>query len=789
MLKNYLKVAFRSLSRHRFYALLNIIGLGVSLAAAMLISTYAYQELTYDHFHEKAGDIYQVYKERITPTGTQTAYDTWIPMKDALKAEFPSVQAGSRLYEREAWIEKGEEQFQEVVSHVDPAFFELFSFSFEKGNAEKAFLNKNSIILSEEMAAKYFEGKDPLGEVLRLDFEREYTVSGVLKKAPQNATIRPDFMVLISTLRSYDDNVNNWGSAFLDTYLFLQPGSDPKAIETQFPAFIVKTWNEEVAQRTNLGLLPFLKRYDALTGSRKYAMMLLLIAIGILLIAIINFVNLSTARTLDRAREVGMRKVLGARRGQVIGQFLGESVLIGAISLILSIIVVEVSRPIFVEAFHIQFDLDLFADHRILLFWIGMGLFIGLLAGIYPAILFSQYRPIDTFKTKIRTNKGSVISRHVLVTLQFGLSMMLIVGTLVVWRQVEHMQSAELNFDQNNLVVVPVEAGDFPDREEAQRAIDRFKNEAKGLAQVSRVTSSSHIPGSWDGWFTFAIPDGWDAEQPMRLRTSYMDENFFETYGIKLLEGRNFIAGSEEERVSAMIINRAAMEAFGWSSIAGHTVQRGDRTFQVVGLVDDYNFQSLQNEVAPILHMYRAPENGVHNFVSLKLRNHSAKETLEALAGHWKTLAPNREFDYFFVDDRFSRQYETEERLSSIIFAFSVLAIIIACLGMLGLAAYAAERRRKEISIRKVLGASTWEMILMLNKSITWLVLLAFFLSIPVAYLVLSDWLEGFAYRVDFHPLYFLLPGIGTLVIAWLTVSFQSWKTARTNPVEALRDE
>ncbi len=788
MLKNYLKVAFRSLSRHRFYAALNIVGLGISLAAAMLISTYALQELTYDHFHEKADDIYQVYKERITPTGTQIGSDTWIPLKEALEEDFHSVVAGSRVFDRQSWIEKDGEQFQEVVSHIDPEFFELFSFSFKKGNAEKAFLNKHSVILSEEMAEKYFAGKDPLGKIIHLDFEQEFTVSGVLDKIPLNATIRPDFMVLMSTLSGYEDNINNWGSAFLDTYIMLQPGSDPSAVTAQFPAFIQKTWNEEIAQRTNLGLRPLLERYNALTDSRQYAIMLLMIAIGILLIAIINFVNLSTARTLDRAREVGMRKVLGARRGQIIGQFLGESVLIGAIALLLSVILVEVSRPLFVEAFDIQFDLNLFADQQLLLFWIGMGLSIGVLAGLYPAFLFSNYRPIDTFKTKIRASRGSVFSRHVLVTLQFGLSMALIVGTLVIWRQVEFMQSAELNFDQNNLVVVPVEARDFPDREAAIRSIERFKEEAKSLANVSSVASSSHIPGSWDGWFTFATPDGWDAEQPMRVRTSYMDEHFFETYGIKVLEGRNFISGSEEERQTSMIINRAAMEAFGWESIAGHTIQRGERTYQVVGLVDDYNFQSLENEVAPILHMYRAPDNGVHNFVSIKCTNLETR-LIASLQDSWKTLAPNREFDYFFVDDNFARQYEAEERLSSIIFAFSMLAIIIACMGMLGLAAYAAEKRRKEISIRKVLGASSWEMILMLNKSITWLVFLAFLLAIPVAYLMLNDWLDGFAYRVTFHPLYFLLPGIGTLVIAWLTVSFQSWKAARTNPVEALRDE
>jgi len=421
---------------------------------------------------------------------------------------------------------------------------------------------------------------------------------------------------------------------------------------------------------------------------------------------------------------------------------------------------------------------------------LGLGLFIGLVSGLYPAFYLSSLKSVDSLKGKVlKSSKTSNAIRNVLVVLQFSFSILLIVGTLVVGKQVKHLKTQDMAFDKANLLVLPISVNDFPNPDEAPNGIASFRNTLRQNSAVASLSSTASIPGNFPGRFTFVVPDGFTPEQRLRMRQTYIDHNFFSNFKIELHEGRDFLPESEEDRSGSAIVNKAAFDAFGWESIEGKYLNFGSRKMKVVGVSADYNFESLANEVAPIIHFYRPPSNGIHGLTVARIQEGKAQEVLKLAEAQWNQLLPSVPFDYYFLDDQFARLYESDDRLTGAIGTFSIVAVIIACLGLLGLSSLMTTQRTKEIGIRKVLGSSVAGIIYMLSRGYAMLIFVAFIISVPIAYYVLDVWLSDFAYRINVGAVVFVVALMGTLVVSLLTVGLQTLKAATANPIKAMRYE
>lgn len=789
MFKSYLKIALRNLFKHKLHSAINIFGLAVAFAASIMIFLFARHELTYDAFHENAESIYLVYKERITPTGTQITRDTWLPMADALREDYPVIINAVRTWDSQSWVEVNGRRFRETVDYADPALFEIFSFPLASENPERAFADLNSAVISKTIARKYFGEADPIGQRLTIDYTTDYVVRGVLDDFPDNSTIDLDIVVPVESAPFYEDNRDNWGGSFLFTFVQLAANETPASLERQFPGFITKIWGEELNESLNLKLLPLPELYNELTNANLYAYILLGVAGMILLIACLNFMNLTTARSLERAREIGMRKVLGALRMQLIKQFLMESLVMALLALGLGIGLLELFLPLFNGLYEVNLIVNYVGNWAHLLGLLTLAVAVGLLAGAYPALVLSGYQPVRSLKGQIKSTPSGLRLRYGMVIAQFCLALIMMIATGVMWQQLQFMKEADLNFERENIVGLTVRPSDFPDREAAQVRLESFKNELRQQSGILAVSSSTHIPGRWPGWFTFAYPTDRDESQRLRVRRAFVDAHYFETYGMEFVEGRNFSEDLATDAEQSMIINEAALRDIGWPSGVGRQIRVGDTVYNVIGVVRDYHFQSLASEVAPILHFYRASEDGVHRVVSVRLASGNPEIALTFMRGKWGELAPGREFDYFFVDENFDRLYASENRLTAVAGAFSVLAIIIACLGLFGLASQMVTQRTKEIGIRKTLGATVANIIYLLSKVFTGLVAMAFVIAYPLAYVALDRWLSDFAYRIEVGWQTFALTGVLAVVIAFVTVSYHAIKAALTNPVESLRYE
>lgn len=794
MLKNYIKIAFRNIWKRKGYSLINIGGLGIGIAAAILITLYAINQLTYDTFHENSDDIYMVYKERITPTGVQDTYDTWVPLKTEIEVTYPNVKQAARTFTQDVWMEAKEKEFQEEVLYTDPELFEIFSFPL-KNSIEDPFPSLQSIIISPEIAQKYFGNENPIGKVFRLAYEREYVVSGVLEEIPQNSSIQIDMAVQIESSGGYEDFKENWGSSFLETYIQLEQGSNPAELEAQFPELITTIWDAETAGRTNFKLLPLTEMYNRFNDSDKYSYILLGIAIAIILIACINFMNMATARSLERVREVGMRKALGGQRSQLILQFLSESVLIVFVALLVGICIAELLLPAFNSLYDLQLSINVFENKEALLLLLAGGLLLGLISGSYPAFFLSKFSSSEVLRGQFSKKPGGFALRRILVTTQFAVTIVIIISTLIIRDQVQFMKNADLGLQKENIIAIERSAGDFENEEQAMIRLNTFKDEIRNHRNVVSVASSRAMPGQQFSFnsFLFARPEGWIDESPLRMRWTIVDHEFFNLYDIDLVEGRSFRESSEIDMESGVIINQAAMEDFGWETAVGKTVglgSNGSEKMTVIGVIENYNYQSLQNEVAPILHFYRPGDSGSLSVISVRIADNDVSSTLASIESEWKEIVDaEMPINYFFVDQQFEQMYETQDRLVTVAGAFSILAIVIAALGLLGLASLMVKQRTQEIGIRKVLGASISEIILLISRNYMLLVVAGFIVAVPLAWYLMSNWIQDFAYRVDLRTSVFLAGGIFVFLIALITVAVQAFKAALLNPAESLRRE
>lgn len=795
MLSNYIKIAFRNLWKRRGYSLINVAGLSIGIAAALLITLYAVNELSYDRFHKDADDLYMVYKERITPAGTQDTYDTWVPLKMEMEETYPAVMRAARTFTQSVWMEAEGKRFQENVVYTDPELFEMFTFPLVKGDNENPFPSMQSIVISKEIARKYFGNVDPVGKVFRLAYVRDYVVSGVLEEIPQNSTIQIDMAIQLESVGSYENVKDNWGNSFLNTYIQLREDAAAAELEAQFPAFIAKIWDEETAGRTNFRLLPVPEMYNRFNDSNKYAYILLGIAFAIVVIACINFMNMATARSMERAREVGMRKALGGQRSQLVMQFLGESILVTVMALLMGIALAEALLPAFNNLYNLNLSLSIFQNMWMLTTLVGFGVLIGLVAGSYPALFLSKFSSIEVLRGQISKKPGGLTLRRILVATQFAVTIIIIIGTLIMNQQVQFMKDADLNLQKENIIAIQRSADDFENEDEATIRLRTYKDEILKHPNVVSVASSRALPGQQLGInsFLFARPEGWAGEDPLRMRWANVDSRFFDLFEIDLLEGRNFRDGSETDRNESVIINRAALDDFGWETAVGKTIRLGSSGGQemaVIGVVDNYHYQSLENEVEPVIHFYRPPESNAHNFISVKIEPGGLNATLGDMEEKWNEIvAADMPMNYSFVDEQFDQLYQVQDRLVTVSGAFSVFAILIASLGLLALASLMVTQRTKEIGIRKVLGATIYRIMLLISRDYVLLVGVGFLVAAPLAYYLMSNWLQDFAYRIELNPGVFVAGGLFALIVALITVGIQALKAARMNPTESLRSE
>ena len=791
MLKNYFKIAFRNLWRHRVFSFINIMGLTVGMTACLLIFLYVRFELSYDKFHPKGDRIYRIVTDLKTPSETlNTSGPAWA-VAPHIKLVFSEIEAVTRVNLDNVLFRKGDIKFNEPGAiWADSAFFSIFHFPLLRGNARTALAQPFSVVLSETAAKKYFGKFDPMGQTILITGEgKPAIVTGVMKDMPENTLVKSDVVLSMSTItnnfaKGIDDQWANYGPY---TFVLLKPGTNAQALQKKFPAFLDK-WNgtemKQIQMFPTLLLEPLKDIYlkstrDGTRGNMMNVYIFSIIALFILVIACINFINLTTARASERAKEVGIRKVAGAVRSQLARQFIGESIVICFIAFLLTLGFSSALLSSFNQLAGKTISQGIFENTSLLFLLLGTGIVIGLLAGIYPAFILSAFKPIEVLKGRFATGaKGSML-RKSLVIAQFAISTALIIGTIIVYSQMQYMRNRDLGFNKDQILVIENE----DDKKEA------FQQLVARLPNVRSTSLSGSVPGSGYPGAYSEIENIKGDLQIANVDLYYVDFDYIPIYDIKMAAGRPFSREYKTDSNNAMILNEAAVKMLGYHSPAqavGKRFKQWGHEGQIIGVIKDFHYKSLQTPIKPLsirMDWHRL------NFLSVKLNAAGVQSTIAAIEKQFKTVIPNRPFSYYFMDEFFDRQYRSEERFGKLFLNFAALAIFISCLGLLGLASYSTMQRTREIGIRKVMGASVSNIINLVSREFLKLVIISFFIAAPVAWYFMNKWLLDFAYRTQISWWIFAAAGTLALLIAVLTISFQAFKAAISNPVKSLRTE
>jgi putative ABC transport system permease protein len=785
MLKNYLTIALRSFWKNKGYSFINIIGLSIGLACSILILLWVQDEFSYDRFHEKGDRLYQVMEDQFYSGGqTLPTRSTPGPLAEALKKDVPEVANTTRVtWNNNQLFSYAGQAFKEEGVYADSGLFEIFSFPFLHGNPATALSEPNSIVLTRKMAEKYFGSPEQaFGQILRVNNREDVQVTGVVADVPKNSSLTFAYVMPVEGYVEQNQWLLDWGNNGIRTFVLLHPEADGEAVSAKIKNFL-KNYKEETT--TELFLQAYTDAYlhsDFRQGKRgggriEYVRLFVVIAVFILLIACINFMNLSTARSGTRAKEVGVRKAIGAGRQSLVGQFMSESLLLAFASLLLSLILVELLLPSFNDLTGKQIAID-YTHPAHLLAFLGIGLLTGLLAGSYPALFLSGFEPTRVLKGDLKTGSGAVFLRQGLVVFQFSLSVFLILGTVVVFSQIRYIKSKNLGYAKENLLILGMEGN-------LREQFQAFRNEVAQIKGVLSFSATNQVP-SWAGSNTANLE--WEGKQPdesLLVTHYYTDQDFLSTMGMELKEGRDFSPGFGTDTAN-ILINEETARRINVKNPVGSKIKWGGREGTIIGVVKDFHSNSLHIPVEPAVLLYRPEEVQA---ILLRLSGEELEETLAQLEQVHQRLNPAYPFDYQFLDQNFERQYRSETVIGKLANWFAFIAILISCLGLFGLAAFTAERRTKEIGIRKVLGASVGNIVGLLSKEFVRLVLIAFVITSPLAWYALRQWLQDYPYRIDLEWWMFALTGGLALLIALLTVSYQSIKAALGNPVKSLKSE
>lgn len=815
MLKNNLKIAWRSLTRHKLYTLLNVLGLGFGIACFIFIALFAIDELTFDQMHEKADRIYRVLQERKTPEeGEQTFGAVSLNAGLAARTEIAGVENSSRsLRWGRAVLRNPENQkaFYQPFITVENSFFKIFDFPFVAGDRSTAMVEPNSVVLSASMARKLFGDEDPMGQTLNSDRGMSLEVTGIVEDFPTNSHIQFESIVSHATLEAqpwWDEQTQaDWGSQNWGTYLTLDSGADAEAIGRQLTALAETRSTDDrpfegrlylqALSDIHFGSSHVQRELNENKSSYTYLYIFSFIGIFILGIACINYINLATARSSKYSREVGVRKVVGAGKNQLVARFLSESMVLTSLAFVLSLGLVQVAMPYFNEFTGKALSLDPNISGWTLPLLVGVVLLVGFAAGAYPSIYLSRFRPSVVLKGKNNGERGQHgLLRKGLVVLQFSLSILMILGTMVAWRQMDFVQTQELGFNEEQLVIVDINSG------KVRNGYETIKTGYAQLPDVESVTVSSRVPGEWKNLLQIeARPPGKFAERGLTPWFMGGDENFLETFEIELVSGRNFDPTRPADS-TAIILNQEAAKSMGITEATGqevHIVSRinngSERMFEepfvakVIGITADYNFQSLYEPIAPLVVGYRNNPVQSIDYFAARISGQNVERTIAQMTDILHSVDPDHVFEYHFLDSQIGLFYEADNRRSQLFSLAALCAIFIACLGLFGLAAFTAEQRTKEIGIRKVLGATTTGIVGLLSKDFLKLVGVALLIASPIAWCFLNGWLDNFAYRIQMSWWMFVLAGTLAIMVAFFTVGFQSVKAALANPVDSLRSE
>jgi putative ABC transport system permease protein len=801
MLSNYLKIAFRSLMRFKSYAIINLFGLALGLMSGILIMVYVLDELSFDQFHAKRDRIYRVNTAFFTPgSEPEGANDTngW-PIGKVLEKDYPEVEAV--LYARFSGlhINQEEKRFRERSFFASQELFDIFSFELVKGNPKTALKDPYSVVLSESLAAKLFPGLDAFGKTLVMADTLNMLVTGIMKNIPAQSHIQAEMFLSFSTYQTLVPEFNfdkGWGNINMRNYLLLREGTD-------FESFAAKSKNiysdRAGEMLKNWGVQSYVL-YDALPdiylrsktgngmgpkGSIDRLYLLSGIAFFVIILACINFINLATARSVFRAKEVGLRKVVGSSRSSLIGQFLSESFVLTALALILALSFVGLLLPTFNQLLDKAYEIPVLAQGEILIGLLFLLIGITILAGYYPAWVLSGLRPSQALSGKMQTGQRGAGVRRFLVVLQFFVSVTLVSGTLVVIDQINFMQDQDLGFNREQVLVINSVRINLED----QQPKETFRNQIADLAMVSQVSRTMQVPGTrgWQG--QVAYPEGKSGDEAVSVEYMGVDENYIELLDLELIAGRAFSKDHPEELKNGLVLNEAAVTVFGWGTpeeAIGKkiTSPSGQPEGTVIGVLRDYHHEGLQQKIGPITLDY----NPGYLF-AIRYQAADTRLLLSTLEEMWNRSFPGYEFNYFFLDDQFEKQYQAEQRLAKVLGLFSALTVIIAVIGMIGLVSFLVVSKTKEIGVRKVLGASVLSISTLLTKEFVTLVLVAGLLASPFTWFLASGWLDTFAYRTNLSPVLFIAATATSVIIALVAVSVQTIKAAMADPVDSLRYE
>ena len=804
MFKNYFKIAWRNLRRNKSFSAINIFGLSIGIACCLIIMLFVQDELSYDRYNKKADRIVRVvFRGSINGEKMKEA-NVMPPVAQTLKADYPEVVQATRLRTDAPLVTYDDKTFKEnEFAFADSNFFQVFTLPFLKGDAKTALTQPNTLVISATTAEKYFGKKDPIGKILSFN-NTSFKITGVMKDIPANSHFHFNLIASMVTLPESRDP--SWMTSNFYTYLVLPKGYDYKKLEAKLPEEVAKYMGPQIQQAFGMSLAEFNKKgngvglflqpltdihlhsdlnYDFEPGSDiRYVYIFGAIALFMLIIACINFMNLSTAGASKRSREVGIRKVLGSLKNELVRQFLLESILLTFIALLLAVVLVYLALPVFNELSGKELNLH-FKNNLFLLFGLaGFGLVVGALAGSYPAFYLSSFKPVTALKGKISAGKKSIGLRSGLVVFQFCISVILIVGTTVVYQQLKYIQNTKLGFDKDQVLVLH-ETGRL-DKNEAILRKQLLQDQ-----RVENVSISGYVPvGPSNGNNNMVYTED-NSSQLVKAIKYHVDEQYIPTLDMKLEAGRNFSKDFATDS-SATIINETAAKTFGWGekalgkTLTGFKNNQGEKiTYHIIGIVKDFHFKSLHERISPLM-MALGNNSGS---IIVKVKTKDIAGLLASVKKEWSQFSNAALFSYSFMDDDFEATYRTEGKLSLILGIFAGLTIFIACLGLFGLVTFTAEQRTKEIGIRKVLGATVPNVVGLLSKDFLKLVIIANVISWPLAWWVMNKWLQDFAYRINISWWIFLLAGLAALLIALITVSFKAIKAALANPVESLRTE
>ena len=802
MLKNYLKTAWRNLIKNKTFSLINIAGLSIGMAVSFVILMYVQDELSYDKFNKNADKIARIIFQADINGGKINESVVMPPVAQTMKKDFPEVEDATRLrrYGTPKITYKDKTFKDDQFAFVDPNFLNIFTLPMIEGDAKTALVQPHTIVITRTTAKKFFGNENALGKILSFNDNTEtYTVTGVIENIPSNSHFHFEIFGSMTGLQAATSDT--WLGSNYYTYLLLKPGTDYKKMEAKFPAMIAKYMGPQIQQEMGLSLEQFRTKGNSLGfklqpltsihlhsntnneiepgGNASYVYIFGVIAIFMLLIACVNFINLSTAGATKRAKEVGVRKVAGSGRFQLIKQFLFESVLITLFALIIAFVLINFVLPVFSNISGKQLNFGV----KPVISFIVLSLLVGVTAGIYPAFYLSSFKPIAVLKGKLTANKSFGL-RSTLVVFQFFISVALIIGTIVVYQQMKYIENKNLGYNKEQVLTIP-------DSYVLGKNEQVYKQEMLKDPRIVNATLSFYKPAGPSNYNNaLAYPQG-DESHLLNAVEYHVDEQYIPTMGMQMASGRNFSKDFTTDSF-ALIINESAARALGWKDMSaiGKIIirQNSDRgkdvPFHVIGVVKDFNFKSLHETISPLL-MNLQPEGGL----IFKIKTTDVPGLLATMKKKWDTYNTGEPFTYSFMDDLFNKTYAAEQKTGTILNIFSVLIIFVACLGLFGLVTYTAEQRTKEIGIRKVLGASVSQVTKMLSKEFLKLVLLASLIAFPVAWWAMNKWLQSFAYRINISWWVFIVAGFTALLIALVTVSFQAIKAAIANPVKSLRTE